>query len=524
MRQEEFDRDHRRTLGKGRDELADAFRSDGNVTAVGLGYRFRAGEPTDEPVVIAAVAKKRPEAHVARTRLLPARVDIDGERYGVDVIEAGPFRVGPAVAAGTPMVRNAANTAWQPLQPILDRVRPALEGVQIGNEAGIGAGTFGCLVRDRTDSTLGLLSNNHVLANLNGSVAGRAILQPAFDANLANTIANLKRYVPVAFTQATAGTVDCAIAQVTDSALVSKNVAFGLMPPISSAHPAVGLLFAGDSYANIMICDMGQVLSQLNVELLATNAVRTATLGMNVDKVGHTTRYTASKVVGLDFILDIQHGMQGLPAPAYWIRGVHLVANAGWAGDSGSVVCAGGNADRPVYTKAGPCFAFPNIPNMYDLPATATAAFGDRIRDEFLARTPVGRLLVQVLYLNSDKVITRTNGVEASDAEKLYANNLYTKYRTFMEQALNAPDDPRFVFTQEHYNDTNQALYGFSLRATREEADAANKLYSQVLNRAIGMTYRQLLTFMSDVSVYNEVYNILAAVPGVVMRERATTF
>ncbi|GAB3409863.1 hypothetical protein [Flindersiella endophytica] len=523
MIQEEFDRDHRGTLRHGRDELARAFRSDRNVTAVGLGYRHRDGEPTDEPVVIAAVAKKRPEAHVARTRMLPQHVDIDGTRYGVDVIEAGPFRTGPAVAGGEPMVRNAANTAWQPLQPILDRLRPALEGAQIGNEAGIGAGTFGCLVRDRTDGTLGLLSNNHVLANLNGSVAGRAILQPAFDANLANTIANLKRYVPVGFTQATAGTVDCAIAQVTDPALVSKNVAFGLMPPISSAHPAVGLLFAGDSYANIMICDMGQVLSQLNVDLLATSAVRTATLGMNVDKVGHTTRYTASKVAGLDFTLEIQHGMPGLPA-TYWIKGVHLVAYAGWAGDSGSVVCAGGNADRPVYTKAGPCFAFPNIPNMYDLPATATAAFGDRIRDEFLALTPVGRLLIQVLYLNSDKVISRTSGVEASDAEKIYANNLYTKYRTFMEQALNAPDDPRFVFTQEHYNDTNQALYGFSLRATREEADAANKLYTQVLNRAIGMTYRQLLAFMSDISVYNEVYNILAVVPGVVMRERAKTF
>ncbi|GAB3426357.1 hypothetical protein [Flindersiella endophytica] len=526
MSQEEFDRDHRSTLWRGRDRLVDAFRSDRNITGVGVGYRYRGGEPTDEPVVIAAVAKKRPEAHVARTRMLPQHLDIDGTRYGVDIIEAGPFRTGPtaATADGEPMVRDDTNTFWRPLEPIYQRIRPALQGCTIANEANVGSGTFGCLVRDRTDGTLCLLSNNHVLANLNQAFPGRLILQPrTFEPDPANGIANLKRYIPLRFDPANPGNVDCAIAEVIDPTLVSKNVALGLMPPISRQHPAVGLLFAGDTAANILICDMGEVLRQLNVTLLADEAVRRAELGMHVDKVGSATRYTATEVIGLDFTIPVSHGFPGVPDPM-WISGAHLVANGGWFGDSGSVVCAGGNNDRPVYVLAGPCFVIPIIPDMYDLPDTATTAFADRIRDEFLALTLVGRLLIQVLYLNSETVISRTEGVEASDDEKFYANDLYAKYRDFMEAALDDPDDPRFVVTQEHLDDTSLALYGFSLRATEEESQAAGQLYDQVLTRTVGMNYRQLLAFMNDISVYNEVYDILATIPGLVMRDRDTTF
>jgi hypothetical protein len=518
MSQAEFDRDHRRTLGLGRDRLVDAFRSDRNVTAVGVGHRFRGGQLTDEPVVIAAVAKKRPEAHVGRTQMLPRHVDVDGKRYGVDVIEAGPFSLDPT-ADVEPRVRNEADLGWHVPVPLDSRLRPAAQGSSLTNTEGFSLGTFGCLARDKTDGTLCIVSNNHILALYNGGHPGDLILQPGESDDDADAIARLKRFVPLSFNQNAPVTVDAAIAQVLDPALVSKNVALGLMPPISWAHPAIGLVVAGDHSGNTVICDMGDSLRQLNVELLTTDAVRPAEVGMIVDKVGRTTRYTSSYVIALDLTVAVWIHIS-LPDRLFF-KNLHLVANLSWVGDSGSVVCAGGDGNRPVIGWNLGCFVLPLVPDMYDLPATATPEFADRIR-EFLALTPVGNLLIQVLYLNADTLVSRTEGVEASDDEKYYANDLYAKYRDFMEAALDDPDNPRFVVTQEHLDDTSLALYGFSLRATPEESEAAGQLYDRVLTRTLGMNYRQLLAFMSDISVYNEVYDILATIPGIVMRGPAT--
>ena len=81
-----------------------------------------------------------------------------------------------------------------------NRHRPAFPGVSIGHY-NITAGTFGCLVEDE-DGRIHILSNNHVLADLNSANLGEPILQPgpADGGNRHNdNIAELSTFMPIDF-------------------------------------------------------------------------------------------------------------------------------------------------------------------------------------------------------------------------------------------------------------------------------------------------------------------------------------
>src|SRR5215831_17594657 len=93
-------------LGRARRAIFTAHRADLNFTGCGIGFRRRAGRLTDEPVVIAMVVRKRPEASISRLRLLPRTVDVDGRAWGVDVVEAGPFT--DSSLASVPLVAPSA--------------------------------------------------------------------------------------------------------------------------------------------------------------------------------------------------------------------------------------------------------------------------------------------------------------------------------------------------------------------------------------------------------------------------------
>lgn len=93
----------------------------------------------------------------------------------VDVVEAGPFHALPFYALGSPGVG-----AEEPQPGVLEhteRVRPVRTGASIGH-VDISAGTTGCLVLDNADGSRQVLSNNHVLANMNDAEVGDAVVQP----------------------------------------------------------------------------------------------------------------------------------------------------------------------------------------------------------------------------------------------------------------------------------------------------------------------------------------------------------
>ncbi|RKZ21160.1 hypothetical protein DRQ18_04945 [bacterium] len=103
------------------------------------------------------------------------------------------------------------------------RHRPAFPGVSIGHPS-ITAGTFGCLVED--DSGIYILSNNHVLANLNRACRGDPILQPgpADGGKMEDQIAELTDYVPIDVQGI--NYVDAAIAQPLDYSDVLPDIPF----------------------------------------------------------------------------------------------------------------------------------------------------------------------------------------------------------------------------------------------------------------------------------------------------------
>lgn len=97
------------------------------------------------------------------------------------------------------------------------KARPAPCGVSVGHFQ-ITAGTLGVLARGRSGeraNRLFVLSNNHVLANVNAGPIGAPILQPGpYDGgvNPRDRIAVLERFVPINFNAGTTNLVDCATA------------------------------------------------------------------------------------------------------------------------------------------------------------------------------------------------------------------------------------------------------------------------------------------------------------------------
>jgi hypothetical protein len=147
-----------------------------NVVGVGVGYRERAKRITDELCVLAMVRRKLPASALKPEDLVPRQVN----EVPTDVIEVGVL---------------------QALQPRTDRWRPAPGGVSIGHYQ-ITAGTLGCVVRDKTTGDRLVLSNNHVLANINAGRSGDPILQPgSIDGGVEgkDMLAVLERFVPLRF-------------------------------------------------------------------------------------------------------------------------------------------------------------------------------------------------------------------------------------------------------------------------------------------------------------------------------------
>ncbi len=117
-----------------------------------------------------------------------------------------------------------------------NRVRPIFGGISVGHKD-VTAGTLSLIVRDKITKEPLILSNNHVLANLNHGKIGDAILQPgaADGGTIADKVGELERFIPLANNV----TVDCAVAKPTVD--VKKwNEILGLEDVWFIADPAVG--------------------------------------------------------------------------------------------------------------------------------------------------------------------------------------------------------------------------------------------------------------------------------------------
>jgi len=279
-----------------------------NVVGVGVGYKIRGRQVTDELCVVAMVRRKIPKAGLDPQALVPGAIN----DVPTDVVE-----VGDLVALKSPT----------------DRWRPAPGGVSIGHFK-VTAGTLGCVVRDRASGTRLILSNNHVLANSNAANVGDAIVQPGtLDGGFVpdDVIAHLERFLPIQF-----GTAPPAC-QFGVSVVKAAN---SVLEAIGSAH-RLEFYQTYPSAVNQIDAALARPVGDQAVldEILKVGAVgdsTEATLGMSVRKSGRTTGLTSGEITVLNATVDISYGM-GLSAR---FENQIISTPMSQGGDSGSLLVA----------------------------------------------------------------------------------------------------------------------------------------------------------------------------------------
>lgn len=146
------------------DEVRDRLESLENVVGTCYGSRRRDGQPTDEECLIVLVDRKYPETQLAADQVVPATIDIDGERIPTDVQEVGDVRAQRA----TPPAERPDRTR---------RYRPAPAGVSLGHPETT-AGTLGSPPLATADGEAVVVTNAHVAAPIGAADAGDDIYQP----------------------------------------------------------------------------------------------------------------------------------------------------------------------------------------------------------------------------------------------------------------------------------------------------------------------------------------------------------
>lgn len=250
------------------DEMTRHIWNAGNVVGVGYGAKMVAGEPAESICLRVYVRHKMARTELPSDQLVPDQV----AGLPTDVIQ-----VGDVVA-----------------------YRPVRGGVSIGH-FNITAGTLGCLLVIDDDDNAYILSNNHVLADVNQAEIGDAILEPG----------------PV-----DGGTVP--IAELTD------------FEPIE-LHGPTNLMDA----AIARVLERGEVLAEIEIIGAVQNPPIEAALYQSVRKHGRTTRHTVGVVMDLSADLWVRV----LPQALAWFEDQIVVVGAGGEfsqpGDSGSLVVDG---------------------------------------------------------------------------------------------------------------------------------------------------------------------------------------
>jgi len=276
-----------------------------NVVGVGLGYKISHGVNTGELGLIVSVTHKADASALAVKDLVPQMLN----GFKTDVVVTGKFR---AQDSGIdPKGR------WRPVVP---------PGVSIGHP-GVTAGTFGCLVR-KGDEVF-ILSNNHVLADVNAGKAGDPILQPGVaDGGTADDhIAKLADYVSIDF-----GTSEpeCSIAEFITKTLNYVAGAFGSSHQLQAVKKTPGVNRVDAALARPLSPDLvkNEILN-IGVPI----GVGAVTLGMDVQKMGRTTGHTTGKITQIDVTVQIDYD-----GPTALFSGQIIASPMSQGGDSGSAV------------------------------------------------------------------------------------------------------------------------------------------------------------------------------------------
>ena len=304
------------------------FKQKLNVNGVAVGHKIVAGKDTGELCVTILVTKKVAQSQLLNKDLIPKTID----GITTDVKEVGKI------------VAFKART---------DRWRPAPGGVSIGHYL-ITAGTLGAIVRDASTGQKLILSNNHVLANVNTASIGDAIMQPgAADGAVYpdDRIAVLDRFIPIQFPGGgtggngggnggnggngggggTGGGGGCAIAKSTSNVL---NLAAKMLGSQHRLTPVNILAAANEVDAAVAKPIDDSLIRDDIIDIGVITGTKSASINMAVRKSGRTTATTSGVIEMLDANVDVGYG--GSLVATFENQ---IVANAmSSPGDSGSLI------------------------------------------------------------------------------------------------------------------------------------------------------------------------------------------
>jgi hypothetical protein len=198
----------------------------GNIVGVGIAEKETKGRPTGQLAIKIYVEKKNDG-----TFTISSEADIPPTFSGfkTDVVEIG-------------LIEAFHETAESLAEALVDRQsypRPVPCGVSVGHPR-VTAGTAGCLVYD--DQAVYILSNNHVLANVNNAKIGEPIIQPGVvDGGQVprDQIGQLVDFVPLQM-NGPPNSVDCALAWVTLQNARPEIIQIGL-PNLTIMEPQRGM-------------------------------------------------------------------------------------------------------------------------------------------------------------------------------------------------------------------------------------------------------------------------------------------
>ena len=244
---------------------------------------------------------------------------------GVQVFVAHPDVQGvPASVDGVPVARKVTGM-FVPRSDPTTRERPAPLGYSIGHFA-ITAGTIGARVRDASGNVY-VLSNNHVLANINDAQIGDPVYQPGpYDGGgAADQVATVAAFQPIDFAGGN-NIMDAALALTTPSEVGSAT-------PLDDAYGAPSATIFGDGNGDGFFDDV------------------TALLGLEVQKYGRTTGLTTGHITGVNATLSICYEVLYifcLKSATFVDQLVLDAAGFSDGGDSGSLLVTTDGTNRPV--------------------------------------------------------------------------------------------------------------------------------------------------------------------------------
>jgi hypothetical protein len=255
-----------------------------NVIGVGVGYKETSDGLTEDVAVVVNVAEKVPLAQLAESDKVPR--DLDGVK--TDVVETGRFLAGQAPLGAQ---AGSMRDRWRP------KIRP---GVSMGH-ADVTAGTFGCLVRRGEE--IFILSNNHVLANVNNAKPGDPIIQPGrFDGGRPeDKVATVADYVPLDFG---GDQSNCGVASAVEQVLNLTAQLFGSSHRLMAYRTSPGENSVDAALARPL--DPAQFGADI-FKIGLPKGVAVAGLGSSVQKTGRTTDHTRGRITQVKVTTSVDY-------------------------------------------------------------------------------------------------------------------------------------------------------------------------------------------------------------------------